>query len=349
GTFIENVPFVGEDIPLERRLAQGWDGRLYSDLTRLDEGDLLVPNDTFYLRTFYPDLLVPPAPWGISVTGLVETEETITVDALLPLVRDQGTHVLECSGNGRRGGFGLMSAASWAGIDVMTVLDMVRVRPEATRVLIRGFDEHSVPSVGGHSTPGAAWVFTFEELAAAGAFFATEMNDAPLPNDHGAPLRLYVPGWYGCASIKWVTEIILVDDDVAATGQMMEFASRTHQPGVPTLARDFHPALMDQAAMATRVERWEVDGAPLYKVVGVMWGGYEPTSALSFSSGPGDAAAVEVCPAQSQNSLWTLFQHPFRPSAAREFSLRYFIEDARIPTRRLDAGYYARNVTVDAI
>jgi len=349
GTFVGNVPFADEDVPLDRKVGTGWDGRLFTDLSSIEPGNLLIPNERFYIRTHYPDLLVPPATWTIAVRGLVESEQSIVIDDLLPLVGDQGAHVLECSGNYREGGFGLMSAAEWSGVDAMSVLDMLPILPSATRVLIRGFDEHSVPSVGMHSTPGASWIFTFEQLAASGAFFATEMNGETLPEDHGAPIRLYVPGWYGCTCIKWVNEIVLVDDDEPATGQMMEFASRTHQPGVPTLARDYLPATMDQAAMATRVEQWEVDGQPLYKVIGVMWGGYEPTSALAFGSGAGDLSAVDVCPPQTQNSLWTVFQHPWQPDTARDYSLRYFIEDDTIPTRRLATGYYARQMRIDVV
>jgi DMSO/TMAO reductase YedYZ molybdopterin-dependent catalytic subunit len=349
GTFVATVPFSGVDVPFGVKVGAGWDGRLYTDLSAIDAGNVIVPNDLFYIRTHFPDLLVPPPSWTVAVRGLVETEQTLVLDDLLPMVEDKGAHVLECSGNGPTAGFGLMSAAEWAGIDVMAVLDTLPISPGATRVLIRGFDDHSVPSVGGHSTPGASWIFTFEQLAEAGAFFATEMNGQPLPNDHGAPLRLFVPGWYGCTCIKWVNEIVLVDEDEPATAQMMEFASRTHQRGTPTSARDYIPASLDQAATATRVERWMIDGAPLYKVIGVMWGGYEPTNALLFRDGTGTVIPVDVCPPQTQNALWTVFQHPWRPSAVGDYELSYFIDDDAIPQRRLASGFYNRAVRIDAV
>ena len=64
-------------------------------------------------------------------------------------------------------------------------------------------------SASGRSIPGASWVFPLDTLDKLGAFLAVRMNGEPLPLDHGAPVRLVVPGWYGCAWIKWVNEIRL--------------------------------------------------------------------------------------------------------------------------------------------
>jgi DMSO/TMAO reductase YedYZ molybdopterin-dependent catalytic subunit len=198
-----------------------------------------------------------------------------------------------------------------------------------------------------HSMPGASWIFSFEELAS--AFLATEMNGAPLPPDHGAPVRLYVPGWYGCTCIKWVNEIRLVADDEPATSQMIEFASRTHQVGTPALARDYLPASMDQAAMPIRVERWRVDGEIVHRVVGILWGGYEPTGALSFGASPGSFEPVDVCPPATTNATWTVWQHPWRPRSTGLHAIRMRIDDPRIPTRRLDTGFYERVVRIDEV
>lgn len=212
GTFEGVVPFVNEDLPLNRLLGSGLDGRLYTDLSVLAEGgDLLINNDDFYIRTTEPDTLflsdaqreAALDSWEISVGGLAR-ETTISLrDQILPNVRDMGVHVLECSGNGQRAGFGLMSAARWAGVPVMDILDQLEPMAGATQVLFRGNDDHSMDSLG-NSRRGAEWIFSFEQLAEYGAFLATEMNGVPLPPNHGFPVRLYVPGWYGCTDRKSV-------------------------------------------------------------------------------------------------------------------------------------------------
>ena len=96
-------------------------------------------------------------------------------------------------------------------------------KSQASRVLVTGFDQYATKSMT--SVPGASWVFSIGDLNAAGAFLATEMNGKPLRADHGAPIRLVVPGSYGCACIKWVTAISFVNDAAEATSQMQEYAA----------------------------------------------------------------------------------------------------------------------------
>lgn len=346
-TFVDVVPFVGAAGPFHVRTGQGWDGRLLSDLSLIPEREVMT-NEDFYLRTFDPDLLDRSAPWSVEVSGLA-TPRMLSLDDLIASgVRDMGVHVLECSGNGPPT-FGLMSAGRWGGVLVSDVLDALEIGADATALEVIGYDEHSVPSVGGHSTPGASWIFTFDQLRDAGAFFATEMNGMPLPNDHGAPVRLYVPGWYGCTCIKWVTGLRFVDATEPSSSQMREFASRTHQPGVPNLAADFLPATMDQAAMPVRIEKHRIDGAVAYRVLGILWGGYEPAREIVFSWGFDDFAMVEPCPVQMTNATWTVWQLDWRPAATGDYSLRMRLEDDTIPTRRLDTAYYARSVTIDEV
>jgi DMSO/TMAO reductase YedYZ molybdopterin-dependent catalytic subunit len=344
-TFTENV-----GVPFNTKVGTGWDARLYYDLSALATDNLVVPNEHHYIRTERPDLLMTaPADWTIQVGGLA-TATTLTMADLTPLAQSQGIHVLECSGNGGGGGFGLLSAAEWGGVPFSAVLDMIDVDPSATRVLVRGFDDHSTPSIGGHSTPGAAWIFTFDDLLNAGAFLATTMNGELLPPDHGEPVRLFIPGWYGCCNIKWANEIEFVDESAPATGQMMEFASRTHQLGTPTMAAQYKPATMDQAAMPVRIEKWLLEDGIAYRVVGILWGGYGLTDKLLISyDGGSTVEPVDVCPTQSTNQTWTLWSHMWRPPAAGDYDIAMEIDDPNVPTIRLDLGWYDREVFVDEV
>lgn len=351
GELLGRLGFVDENTQaFHEPYGQGHDGRLLTDLSLIQPGTTTTPTEHFYIRTAYPDTLDPNAPWSIRVDGLVDDEVTLSLADLGPLVVDQGVHVLECSGNSSGGGFGLLSAASWRGAPLLDVLEAsgAGIRAEATRVLVSGYDAQT--HVSTHSTPGASWVFTFEELARFGAFLATEMNGEPLPLDHGFPVRLYIPGWYGCTCIKWVDTLRLVNDDEPATAQMQEFASRTHQNGQPALARDYISASMDQAAMPVRVEKWRVAGEIRYRVVGILWGGYEVTDALTVRLGD-DAppVPVDVCPPQSGNQGWTVWTHAFRPTRLGEHTITCQIDDDSVPTRRLDIEWYARSVVIDEI
>src|SRR5258708_34761447 len=169
-----------------------------------------------------------------------------------------------------------MSAARWTGVPLSRLLERARVLPRATQVLVSGFDEHTTLDPG--SVPGASWIFGLDQARESGAFLATEMNGAPLSLDHGYPLRLVVPGWYGCTAIKWVNEIALIDDEALATDHMREYAGRTHQdsagprdrslveagrrPGGPRLARGLHPATPPPARRPRRGEKTAAPAGP---------------------------------------------------------------------------------------
>jgi len=341
------VPFINEgEAPLETTLGVGLDGRLLTDLSALTATSLITPNEHFYVRTRFPDQLDPNVPWRIRINGLVDAESELGLDQILARERFFGTHLLECSGNSKNGHFGLLSAAEWHGVPLLELLDAIPRRAEATRVGISGFDRHSQPSANNHSTPGASWIFSFDQLEATGAFLATRINGAPLPADHGAPLRLVVPGWYGCTCIKWVDEIGFFDDGAAATSQMQEFAGRTHQPEVFALARDYLPATIDAAAMPIRIEHWQLADGPAYRVVGIRWGGDQPLERLSIQYGDGPWQPVELCSLRPDPRTWSLWNHLWRPPAPGDYAIKLRVDAPQVRQRRLDLGYYAREVTI---
>jgi DMSO/TMAO reductase YedYZ molybdopterin-dependent catalytic subunit len=348
GKLLGVVPFADQSGDrLNTVSGQGLEGRMALDLSTLTSDSLITPNDRFYIRTCQPDQLDYQAPWKVALHGLVKAPRLLTVDDLRPTVENQGTHLMECAGNPRLYHFGLLSAANWSGIPLSAVLERTEPRSRDTSVLISGFDQHSQSSE--QSMAGASWIFTRDQLESSGAFLATEMNGAPLSPDHGFPIRLVMPGWYGCTCIKWVNEIALVDESAPATTQMREFAQRTHQAGIPKLARDFRPATIDLAAMPVRVEKWLIGGQLEYHVVGILWGGARCTSSLQIQFNP-DTNYVPVGSYHHQTSAtWTLWTHDWRPKVAGRYWIQLRVADSSIPTRRLDAGYYARKVVLTEV
>jgi len=333
--------------PLGVPLGSGLDGRFVLDLSTLTPQSLITPASEFYVRTCRPDQLDSPTPWKIAIRGLVRAPRDLALDELRPMVESQGAHLMECAGNHRSAQFGLISAALWSGVPLTKVLEGVEPKTRATSVLISGFDQHSEPS--DHSTAGASWIFTREQLESSGAFLATEMNGEPLLEDHGFPVRLVVPGWYGCTCIKWVNEIALVDEAAPATSQMREFADRTHQSGIPALARDFQPATIDLAAMPVRVEKWSIEGQIEYRVVGILWGGTRRITALSIRFNP-DMGYVPVEHHDHQtNATWSLWTHTWRPKSPGPYWIQLRVDDPGVRTRRLEMGYYSRKVTLSQV
>jgi DMSO/TMAO reductase YedYZ molybdopterin-dependent catalytic subunit len=346
GELLGLVPFAGEAMSAVGEITGvSHLGRLALDLKTLTPETLVTPNEAFFIRTRYPDGLhhAAGAPWPIRVSGLVRAPSLMLADALDARAEPQGVVLLECSGNGRQRAFGLLSAAEWSGVPLADVLPRAQPLGTATRVLLSGVDLHS--NVAERSA-GASWVFTFDQLEAAGAFLATRMNGAPLPLDHGAPVRLIVPGWYGCTMAKWLDEIRFVNEDEPATAQMKEFAARTHQDGTPELARDYLPASMDQTAMPVRIEKWRAATGIEYRVVGIMWGGDRPTEALRIRFNDDSASEPVTAYRQTTNRTWTMWSHTWRPAGPGTYRMTLEVSDASIRTRRLDQGFYARTIDI---
>lgn len=346
GNLLEVLPFPYSKGYLFHtpQFKKGLHRRLFTDLSVLDPVTLVTPTEQFFIRTGCPLDLDTGAPWKIRLTGLVKSPLEIALEELRPLVKPMGHHLLECSGSR----FRYISAAQWSGVALDQVLGHAEPLPEASRIRIAGFDP--APGSAKAISAGADWIFTPDQLCAAGAFLATEMNGQTLIPDHGFPIRLVVPGWYGCVCIKWLNEIEWVGEDSPSTEQMKEFAGRTHQDGVPELARDFEPATIDPAAMAVRVEKWRVRGKIRYRVMGIGWGGPKPTKALEVRFHPNEAyQPVHHGAPPLSNTSWAPWWHAWQPSAVGLYEISLRVADSTVRTRRLDTGYYNRKFQIDEV
>jgi DMSO/TMAO reductase YedYZ molybdopterin-dependent catalytic subunit len=348
GKYLGNLDFAGESrAPLDTLLGSELDGRMFSDLSNLTPENPIPPTERFYVRTCASRLLKNEKGWKIRLDGLVDKAATLTIEDLKKSARPAGLHLMECSGNARATRFGMISVADWNGAPVSEILELCKSKPQATCVVVSGFDNYSAGSTT--SVPGADWVFTAEQLKASKAFLATEMNGQPLSRDHGAPVRLIVPGWYGCSCIKWVNALTFVDGDADATSQMQEFAARTHQQGVPKLARDYRPAIINQAAIPTRVEKWLVDGKLKYRVVGILWGGSRSIKKLEIRFNPDEDYVGVDSFMQTANDPWSFWSHAWTPKATGTYLIRLRVTDPPVETKRLDSGHYVRSVEVTEV
>jgi DMSO/TMAO reductase YedYZ molybdopterin-dependent catalytic subunit len=337
----------------------GLDARMVTDLSLLEPGKLITANDKAYIRTEIPAAAAAhTGPWTIETSGLLAKTDALNLDALAKQSKAMGAHLFECSGNANPSNFGLMSVAEWDGIPLTGIVAGLKPTKEATGVLVSGFDH--IGQVSQRSIVGASWVFPLASLDKLGAFLAVKMNGEPVPADHGKPVRLVVPGWYGCTWIKWVNEIRLVGPDEAATTQMVEFANRTHQAEPFKLAKEYTPADIQTAATPVRVEKRRTATGIEYRIVGIVWGGTKavdrlavritpaPPKPLAFDKG-GEFTPFAVCPTPKTHATWNLWEYRWKPTAPGTYDIAMRVADASIPQRRLETGYYVRQVKVEEV
>jgi DMSO/TMAO reductase YedYZ molybdopterin-dependent catalytic subunit len=178
GMLLGLLEFVGESrVPLNSVIGAGLDARLYTNLSAFTRERSVTPTEEFYVRTSASELLESDKPWSIQVRGLVEQPMDLSLDELKSSAKPMGLHLMECSGNARATRFGLISVADWAGTPISALLE-AKAKLQIDHAIISGFDEYPKSSLT--SVPGAEWMFTLEQLKAAKAFLATEMNGQAL-------------------------------------------------------------------------------------------------------------------------------------------------------------------------
>ena len=319
----------------------GLEARRFVDLRTLGPERLQIAPERFYVRTGVPQTWAP-SPWSVEIGALGGMQTAWPMPVLRARARAMGEVLLECSGNPPTGRTSLISAAAWTGAPLEPLLEASAPRSLAPLVEIEGLDDHPVATDG--SRPGASWIFSRAALAEAGAFLAVGLGGAPLRPENGGPVRLVVPGWYGCCAIKWVRRVTLVGAETPASAHMIEFASRTHQAGEPARAADFQPATVDRAALPVRAA-WVGDSIALG---GVQWGGgHRGRDRLVIRFGDGERYRavdhLEAGPAAS----WSWWSHQWRPPGPGRYGVQLQVEDLGVRTRRLDLGFYHRTLLVD--
>jgi DMSO/TMAO reductase YedYZ molybdopterin-dependent catalytic subunit/rhodanese-related sulfurtransferase/glyoxylase-like metal-dependent hydrolase (beta-lactamase superfamily II) len=194
-------------------------------------GVVVMPNARFYVRNHFAAPVIDAERWRLDIGGLVERALSLSAHNLSSLPIDTRVVTLECAGNGRYGldpavegepwQLGAVSTAEWTGVPLTEVLDRAGVLPAATDIVFRGADHGQIDGRDGEvhferSLP-------LDTAYQAQALLAYAMNGEPLPLQHGYPLRLVVPGWYGVASVKWLTAIELVDHPFDGHFQMTKY------------------------------------------------------------------------------------------------------------------------------
>jgi len=157
----------------------------------------ITPNDRFYSVT---KNVVDPTPtkafWRLAVGGKADHGRTYSFDDLAALAPVEQETTLMCISNGIDAG--LMSNANWKGVPMRTLLDAAGPHAGVVAVKLNGAD-------------GYTDTIPLDKAMDPTTLVVYGMNGEPLPQRHGYPVRVIVPGMYGEKSVKWVTGIELVD------------------------------------------------------------------------------------------------------------------------------------------
>jgi DMSO/TMAO reductase YedYZ molybdopterin-dependent catalytic subunit/rhodanese-related sulfurtransferase/glyoxylase-like metal-dependent hydrolase (beta-lactamase superfamily II) len=280
-------------------------------------GGVVMPNARFYVRNHFRAPAIDAGTWRLEITGLVERPLTLSLRELTRLPSETRFVTLECAGNGRSAldppvdgepwRLGAVSTAEWTGVPLASILDRVGVLPAATEALFRGADHGEI---GGRPRPvHFERSLPIRTVRAADALLAYAMNGDPLPLQHGYPVRLVVPGWYGVASVKWLVAIELIDRPFGGYFQADKYWYETGEASREPVTLQRVRALITEPSDGEELPPGET------LVRGAAWSGAAPIARVEvmINHGPWQEARLIGDRRRHCWQWWELLTHVGRP------------------------------------
>lgn len=310
------VPFT--DMPERFPTSSGPDIRLVD--TRTIDGPI-TPADRFYTVQHYGHPVVDSAAWRLKLTGLVERPTSLSLEELRQLGSAELVAGFECSGN-RAPLQGLCSNGRWTGVPLRVVLDRAGLKPEARELVFFGADH------GTEDVDFRGQKFTVEQqfgrslprdiALAPEPFLAYALNGEPLTRHQGQPLRLIVPGWYGVANVKWLTNIHAQQEPYLGKYQARWYRTlRGESIGGEILWKEAAVTRMQLKSFIVRVTR----RGDRCNVLGVVLHDGTPLRSVEVKLDDGPWRPATLDPATSEKYSWKLFRYVWSSVAPGEHTL----------------------------
>ncbi|HVL97789.1 MAG TPA: sulfite oxidase [Egibacteraceae bacterium] len=285
----------------------------------------VTPLGLHYLLTHFDIPALDPATWRLRIGGWVARPLTLTLDELRarPTVTRRVT--MECAGNGRARLsprpvsqpwlLEAVGTGEWTGTPAADVIDEAGVTPDAIEVVFTGADR----GVQGGVEHAYARSITLDELRATGALLAWGLNGVALPPQHGAPVRLVVPGWYGMTSVKWLTSIDLTTtpfDGYQQAGSY-RFRQTPDEVGDP-VTRLAVRSLMIPPGIPDFLTRRRIVDRGTHELRGRAWAGRAPIAAVEVSTDGGRTWQGADLHTPSDPAAWTAWRAVWHADAPGE-------------------------------
>jgi len=266
----------------------------------------ITPRDQFFTTQHYGHPEVDPSAFRLRIAGLVTTPKALSLDELKKMASTDLMAGFECSGN-RRPLQGLCGSGRWTGVSLRTVLNGAGVKPEAREFVFFGADHGEEKVVfRGQEYPldqqfGRA--LTREKALAPEPLLAYAFNGEPLTKHQGFPLRLLVPGWYGVANVKWLSEIHVQEDQYLGKYQASWY--RTVKGEMVNGEMKWKESAITTLQLKSFIARVTKDGSA-HKILGVALNDGTPLKSVEvkIDDGPWQAAAFDK---SNSKYSWKLF------------------------------------------
>jgi DMSO/TMAO reductase YedYZ molybdopterin-dependent catalytic subunit len=263
----------------------------------------ITPNEEFFTIKHYAQPTIDATTWRLGVHGLVEHPLTLSLADLQARPHQEVAFTIECSGNHGFGwNFGLIGNAVWTGTPLAALLQEAGPLPEGSEVVFWGTETGPEEVREFPLTEQFARSMSLEEAMDPRNILCWGMNGQDLPPEHGAPVRLIAPGWYGIANVKWLSRIEVLDRPYKGRYMARDYVTiREEERDGQTLARftSVGPVNLKSAPAKVTV----LDGQ--YRVIAVAWGGPVAHVEVRIDDGAWLAATIEE--GGGNEDTWTVW------------------------------------------
>jgi DMSO/TMAO reductase YedYZ molybdopterin-dependent catalytic subunit len=296
--------------------------------------------------------------WRLRVGGAVQNELTLSLADLRAMASRTVTATLECAGNSRglvrpelRGvgwQLGAVSNAEWTGVPLAAVLDRAGVRAAAAEVVLQGADRGTVAA-----EPGLGQIHFTRSVPVAKArqqdvLLAYRMNGADLPANHGAPVRLVLPDWYGMSSVKWLQRITLAERPFGGYFQTLDYTIFERRDGEQQLAPITEMQVKSQIAQPTAGQVLNTNTE--VRIHGAAWTGEAEITRVDVSTNGGTTWQAARLLGQPVAHSWRLWDFTWRtPAQAARVTLKARAIDGRQHQQPLERATERRNYVVNHV
>ena len=289
----------------------------------------LTPPGLHYLLTHFDIPAVDSGTWRLGIGGRVAHARTFTLAELRDRTRVTVAVTMECAGNGRAlldprplsqpWLYEAVGTAEWTGTPLAPLLEEAGVAEDAVDVVFSGHDrglEGGVEQQYERALPVA-------DALRPEVLLAYEMNGEPLLPQHGAPLRLVTPGWYGMTNVKWLVGISVVSEPFAGYQQQRSYRMRKEPDdlGVP-LSRIQPRALMIPPGIPDFYTRRRILPVGRCTLTGRAWSGWGAIAAVEVSTDDGDSwGEARVAEPELGRWAWQSWTFEWEPMGPGDYVL----------------------------
>jgi len=287
----------------------------FFDLRRLTSWK--TPQNEFFVFHQTRTVQASLADWRLRIGGFVDKPRELTLDQIRQRTgRRELAVTIECSGNNAYAtANGQVSNGVWTGVGLAPILKECRLRPEAREVAFFGMDlerERDAPAAAAHGRS-----LSVQDALDPDTMLAYALNGSPLSPEHGFPLRLIVPGWYGMTQIKWLNRIEVLDRRYEGSHMARNYhtirGAGTVDAGTVLETSISKTRLKSVIARVTR--RKDAKGGYAYRIRGAVWGGPTASKAVEVrvDESPWRAAGLRERGGDFAWTLWSIDWNEARP------------------------------------